>query len=53
MVSFNIEALISDANPLLQTWFINFDVVIGTFKNLLKMALLKERLNKTDTEKVC
>ena len=29
-----------------------FDVGIATFKNLLKMAFLKELLNKTDMEKV-
>ena len=29
-----------------------FDLAIATFKNLLKMAVLKERLNKTDMEKV-
>ena len=29
-----------------------FDVAIATFKNLLKMAVLKERLNKTYMEKV-
>ena len=52
MVSFNIETLNSDANPPLQTSFIKFDVAIATFKNLLKMAVLKERLNKTDMEKV-
>ena len=34
------------------TWFIKFDVAIATFKNLLKMAVLKERLNKTDMGKV-
>ena len=49
MVSFNIETLNSDANPPLYTSFIKFD---ATFKNLLKMAVLKERLNKKDMEKV-
>ena len=29
-----------------------FDVTIATFKNLLEMAVLKERLNKTDMEQV-
>ena len=32
--------------------FIKFDVAIPTFKNLLNMAVLEERLNKTDVEKV-
>ena len=32
--------------------FIKFDVVIATLENLLKMAVLKKRLNKTDMEKV-
>ena len=52
MVAFNIEALNCVANPLLETSFTKFDVVITTFKNLVKMAVLKESLNKTDTEKV-
>ena len=52
MVSFNIEALNSGANPPLQTSFIKFDVAIATLKNLLQMAILKERLNNTDMEKV-
>ena len=47
MVSFNIETLKSGANPPLQTSFIKFDVAIATFKNLVKIAVLKERLNKT------
>ena len=29
-----------------------FDVAITSFKNLLKTAVLKERLNKTDMEKI-
>ena len=45
MVSFNIETLKSGANSSSQTLFIEFDVAIATFKNLLKMAVLKERLN--------
>ena len=49
---FNIETLNSGANLPLQTSFIQFDVAIATFKNLLKMAVLKKRLNKTDIEKV-
>ena len=52
MVSFNIETLNSGANPPLLTSFTKFDVAITTFENLLKMAVLKERLNKTDMEKV-
>ena len=52
MVSFNIETLNSGTNLPLQTSFIKFDVAIATFKNLLKMAVLKERLNKKDMEKV-
>ena len=42
----------SGASPPLWTLFIKFDVAITTFKNLLKMAVLKERLNKTDIRKV-
>ena len=52
MVSFNIETLKSGANPPLQTSSIKFDVAIATLNDLLKMAELKERLNKTDMEKV-
>ena len=52
MVSFNIETLNSGANPPLLTSFIKFDVAIATFKNLLQMTVLKERLNKTDMVKV-
>ena len=52
MVSFNTETLNSGANQPLQTSFIKLDVAIATFKNLLKMEVLKERLNKTDMEKV-
>ena len=32
--------------------FIKFDVPIATFKNLLKMAVSEEHLNKTDIQKV-
>ena len=32
--------------------FAFFDVAIATFKNLLKMAVLKGHLNKADKEKV-
>ena len=45
MVSFDIEILNSGANPPLQTLFIRSDVTLATFKNLLKMAVLKKRLN--------
>ena len=37
---------------LLQTSFIKFDAAIATFKNLLNLAVLEERLNKMDIEKV-
>ena len=43
IVSFNIETLNSGANPPLQTSFIKFDAAIATFKNLLKMAVLKNK----------
>ena len=39
MVSFNIETLNSSVNPPLDTSFIKSDVVIATFKNLLKMEV--------------
>ena len=51
MVSFNIETLDSGANLPSQTLFIKFEVLIVTFKNMLKMAVLKERLDKTNMEK--
>ena len=43
---------IKELNLQLKTSFIKFDVVTATFKNLVKMAVLKDRLNKTDMEKV-
>ena len=46
------ETLNSGKNPPLETSFINFDVVIATFKILLKMEVLEVRLNKTDVEKL-
>ena len=49
MFSFNIETLNSGANSQLKNLFIKFDVAIATFKNLLKIAVLKE--NKTGKEK--
>ena len=52
MVSFNTETLNSGANPPLLNSFRKFDVAVATFKNLLKMAVLEDRLNKTDIEKV-
>ena len=52
MVSFNTETLNSGANPPLYTSFIKFNIAIATFKNLLKMTVLKKRLNETDMEKV-
>ena len=52
MVFFNIEALNSDTNPPLKASFIIFDFAIATFKNLLKMTVIKRRLSKTDMEKV-
>lgn len=52
MVSFNIETPNSGENPPLQTSFIKSDAAIATFKNLLKIVILKGRLKKTDMEKV-
>ena len=52
MDSFNIETLNSGANPPLQNSFIKFNVAIANCENLLKMAVLNNRLNKTDMEKV-
>ena len=52
MVSFNTETLNSGANPPLWTSFIKFNVAVASFKNLLKMAVLKERLNKTEIKKI-
>ena len=46
MISFNIE------NLPLQTSLVKFDFAIFTFKNLLKVAVLKECPEKTDMEKV-
>ena len=51
MVCFNIRILNSGAIPLLYTSFIKFDVAIA-FKSLLKMGVLKKRLNKIYMEKV-
>ena len=52
IISFNIETLNFGENLLLQISFMKFDIAIAKFKNLLNMAVLEERLNKTDTEKV-
>ena len=52
MISYNIETQDSGANPSLQTSFIKVDAAIATFKNLLKIVILKGRLKKTDMEKV-
>ena len=42
MVSFHIETVNSGANQPLQISFIKIDVSIVRFRNLLKMAVLKE-----------
>ena len=52
MVSFNIETLNSGANPSLANSFIKFYFVVVTLENLLKMAILNKRLNKTNMEKI-
>ena len=52
MICFNIETITSGQNSPLQTPLIKFDIAIATFKNLLNMAVLEERLNKTNVEKV-
>ena len=52
MIYFNIETLNYGGNPPSSTSLIKFDVAIATFKNLLNMAVLDKRLNKTDIEKV-
>ena len=51
IVSFNIEKLNSGANPPLQALFINVEAAIATFKNLMKMAVLKRRLNRLEDGK--
>ena len=40
------------ANSPLQTSITKFDVALGTFKNMRKMSVLKERLEKTNMKKV-
>ena len=52
MVFFNIETLNSAANPPLYTSFIKFDVAIATYKTVLKMAVVKDRVNKMEMEKL-
>ena len=52
IITFNVETLNPDTNPPLKTSFITFEVTIATFKNQLKMVVSKERLGKTDVEKV-
>ena len=52
MVSFKNDTLNSGRNLTVYISFIKFDVAIVTFKNLVKMAVLKGRLNKTNMEKV-
>ena len=52
MISFDIETLNSGKSPPLKTSFIKFDVAIATFKILLNIAVLEERLHKTDIEKI-
>ena len=52
MISFTIETLNSGTNLSFSTSFKKFDVAIATIKNLLKMAVWKKHLNKTEMEKV-
>ena len=52
LISFNIEIIDSVANLLSYTLFITYDVAEATFKTLLKISVLKERLNEANTEKV-
>ena len=52
MVFIDIETFNSGSNLPLYSSFIKFDVAITTFKNLLMIAVLKERLNKTEVEKI-
>ena len=51
MVSFNIETIISGANLSLWKSFIKIGVTVYTLENLLKIAVLNRRLNKTDMER--
>ena len=52
VISFNTETLNSGEKSAIIDSFLKFDIVIATFKNLLNMAVLEQRLNKTDIEKV-
>ena len=45
MISFNTETLYAGENPRIH-------VAIATFKNLLNIVVLEDRVNKTDIEKV-
>ena len=50
MVSSNIETLNFGANLPLLASLIKLDVGIATFKNLLKMAVIKEPLKNAEME---
>ena len=50
MVSPKIETLNSGANLPLLALLIKLDVGIATFKNLLKMAVIKEPLKNAEME---
>ena len=52
MNSFNAETLNSGADPPLKTSLIKFDITIAIFKKLLKIAVLREPLEKTKMKKV-
>ena len=51
MISLNIETVNSYESLPLSTSLIKFDATIATFKILLNIAVLEERLNKTDIRK--
>ena len=51
MISLNIETVNSYENLPLSTSLIKFDATIAKFKILLNIAVLEERLNKTDIRK--
>ena len=51
MIYFNIETQKSGAKVPLWTLFIKTNVAIATFKNLLKMTVLKEHINKSNRAK--
>ena len=53
LIFFNIEMLNSDKSPLLQTSLIKLGAAVATFKNLLNMTVLEERLTNTNKGKVC